>query len=321
MNDPAKHPIDVVEQRDWLRDHKEGNGLSWSQLANRMDIPQGTLSQFGGESGYKGDNAKVAEKIYRYRQLLVSQAEILVEAPEVPAYFETATSRQLINMLTWAQRGRIVVAALAAGCSKTTTAEHFQACSSNVFMTTMSPSTAGVNNMQIEVLEALGEKDPVGTPQKLSRRIKERVKDMASPLIIIDEAQHLSEKAIEEIRSWHDATGVGIALFGNIGVMQRLEGGSRKAAFAQLFSRVSLRMVRNAPLTGDCDALSVAWGLEEDVKASELIRMIGRKPGGLRGATMALELGSMIASSEGKALNVGHIQDAWAQLSARTVAA
>ena len=256
----------------------------------------------------------------RFRQLLATQAQIEVEAPEIPGYFKTETGQQLEHILGYAQRGRVVVAAMGAGLGKSTTARQFAACYPHVFIATMAPSSAGVNNMQQEVLEALGDAGANGTPQRLSRRIKDRVKGMAKPLLILDEAQHLSEKSIEEIRSWHDAIGVGIALFGNESVLQRLEGGARRAAFAQLFSRVSMRVTRSQPLRGDIDALAAAWRIEDD-RLIDYIRKIAMLPGALRNATFALELAVMIAGSEGQQLNVGHLQDAWAQLSSRPVAA
>lgn len=319
MNDPTNHPIDIAEQRQWLIDHKAATGASWTDLAKRIGRSAGTLSQFGSAKGYGGDEQQVAEQVFRYRQLLAEQASIAVEAPVVPGYFETETSRQLSRLLSWGQRGRIVVAAMGAGLGKTTTARHFAACYSNVFVATMTPATSGVNTMQIEVLEALGEANAAGTPQKLSRRIRERVRD-GSALIILDEAQHLGEKAIEEARSWHDSTGVGLALFGNIGVMQRIEGGSRKAAFAQLYSRIGMRLVRPLALQADADALAEAWGVHGAAEIAQ-VRRVCALPGGLRGATHMLELGSMIAASERAPLAIDHLQDAWAQLSAQAVAA
>ena len=320
MNDPAKQHLDIGEQREWLVEHKAAGQLSWTEIAKRIGIAHGTISSFGGDT-YNGDQEKIAEKIFKYRQLLTTQNQLDIEAPEVPGYFPTPTSLQLENLLKWAQRGRIVVAAMGAGLGKTSTARQFQACFPNVFLVTMAPSTAGVNNMQIEVLSVLGERDAVGTPQKLSRRIREKVRNLTNPVIIIDEAQHLSEKAIEEIRGWHDATGVGIALFGNILVMQRLEGGSRKAAYAQLFSRIGLQIPpRTGALTGDADALADAWNITGEAEI-ELIRKIAKMPGGLRGATMMIEIGCMIASGEGQKLSLSHLQDARAQLSNRSVAA
>jgi len=97
-------------------------------------------------------------------------------------------------------------------------------------------------------------------------------------------------------------------------VLQRLEGGNRRAAFAQLFSRVSLRVVRSLPLRGDIDALAEAWKLSDD-QAIAYLHKICMTPGGLRSGSMALELAWMLASAEGQRLNAGHLQDAWAQLS------
>ncbi len=314
MNDPATQPIDVEEQRNWLIDFRQSASLSWSEVSKRINVPTGTLSQFGSEKGYAGDEGKIAQKVYQYRQLIAAQAALDSETPEAPGFFETQTSTQLGHVLAMAQRGRIVVAALGPGLGKTMTARHYQACFPNVFLCTMTPSTAGVNNMQIEVLEAMGEREPAGTPQKLTRRIRERVRNMRNPLLILDEAQHLSEKALEEIRSWNDSEGLGIALFGNESVLQRLEGGNRRAAFAQLFSRVSLRVVRSHPLRADIDALAHAWKIFDD-QAAAYLQKICMTPGGLRSGSMALELGWMLAASEGQPLGLGHLQDAWAQLS------
>lgn len=320
MNDPKSQSIDINEQRAWLMEHKASTGMSWKDIARRIGIPNGTITQFGSERGYAGNEMPIAEAVMRYRQLLAAQASISVDAPEIPGYFETETSQQLTELLRWAQRGRLVVAAMGAGLSKTITAEQFRACYSNVFIATFSPSSAGINGMLIEVLEALGEPDASGTPQKLMRRIRNRVKVMGKPLLIADEAQHLAEKSIDELRGLHDSTGCGIALLGNIGVMRRLEGGTRSAAFAQLYSRLSLKMVRPTALQADADALAAAWGVGGAQEIAH-IRKVCALPGALRGATRMLELATMIAASQHVPLAVDHLQDAWAQLSTRAVAA
>jgi len=318
MNDPNVTPVDIADQKTWLRDLKNQTNAAWSEIAKRIGVPHSTLAMFASEKGYSGREQPVADKIFRYRQTLSAQASIAAEAPDTPGYFETQTSKQLNQVLAYGQRGKIVLAAMGPGTGKTMTARHFAACFANVFISTMAPSTSGVNTMQIEVLESLGEKNPVGTPQKLSRRIRDLLEALGNPMIIIDEAQHLSEKSIEEIRSWHDSTGCGIALLGNVGVLQRLEGGNRASAYAQLYSRVSLKVVRPLPLLADIDALAEAWEIHDEPFVSYL-RKIGMLPGGLRGLTMALELGSMIAASEGQRVQIGHVQDAWAQLSSRAV--
>jgi DNA transposition AAA+ family ATPase len=187
-------------------------------------------------------------------------------------------------------------------------------------MATISASTADMTGVQQEVLAAMGMPDAKGTARKLSYQIKDRVRDLTKPLIILDEAQHMTSKAIEEARSWHDATGVGVALFGNIGVLNRIDGTGRDSAFAQLASRVAMRLVRQQPLTADADALAMAWQVYGDPEVMQ-IRKVAMLPGGLRNATMMLELGTMIASAEGKVLALDHLQDAWSQLSSKAIAA
>ncbi len=122
------------------------------------------------------------------------------------------------------------------------------------------------------------------------------------------------------MRSWHDETGIGIALFGNESVQQQLDGGARSAAFAQIFSRVSLKIIRSFPLVADVDAMLEAWNVHDEPVCAEVHR-IAQHPGALRGATFALELAHMLATGQSEELELKHVQDAWAQLSSRPVAA
>ncbi|KTE24434.1 MULTISPECIES: AAA family ATPase [unclassified Sphingopyxis] len=318
MNNPENQPIDIEDQRAFIIDHKAATGMSWTEIGKRTGIAAGTISQFGSAKGYAGDEKRLAEQVYRYRQQLAAQAAIKVTAPEIPGFFRGPTAQDVETALSWAQRGRMVVIATGAGMGKTKTIQNYRDSVSNVWVVTIAPSSAGVMTMQQKTLAALGDREANGPPNKLTALIIAKIKDTGG-LLIFDEAQHLSEKAIEEIRAWHDETGVGIVLSGNIKVLTRLEGGNRRDAFAQIFSRVAHRIVRAQPLQGDADALCDAWGVFDDASI-RAIREICMKPGALRGATFTLELAHMIAASEGVAVTAGHIRDCWAQLSTRQVA-
>lgn len=313
MNDPAKQPIDIEEQRTWLIDHRTATGFSWSELAKRLGVKSGTLSQFGSEKGYGGDEGRIAEAVFRYRQQLAQHASLMNGLPEKPGYFETPSSLELMNLLHYAKHfGRIVCGATGAGIGKTETAKHLQACFPNVFHAEMSPSSAGVNTMQIELLRAMGDRTPKGTPQALTWRICELLRGLGKPLLIIDEAQHLSQKAIDEARGWNDKTGVGIAFLGNIEVLKQIDGVSKDNAFAQLSSRVAQRMKRAIPLRTDAIALAHAWKIFDDDLVEQVVR-ISLHPGGLRGATFTLENAFMLAASEGRMISADDIQTSWAQ--------
>ena len=85
--------------------------------------------------------------------------------------------------------------------------------------------------------------------------------------------------AIDQLRSMHDAAGVGLALVGSPLVRERLGGANPH--LAQLFSRVGMRLRREKPLTGDVAALLAAWGIEGEAER-KLVGWIARKPGALR---------------------------------------
>lgn len=65
-------------------------------------------------------------------------------------------------------------------------------------------------------------------PQKRSRATSSRLKGTQG-LLIVDEAQHLSAGAIDQLRAVHDRAEVGLALLGNEEVWSRIDGGGRKA--------------------------------------------------------------------------------------------
>lgn len=314
--DPAE--AFITEQFQWLQQQREETGASWSELAQAIGIPHGTISQLTPDSRYKGNRRKYADTIALYRQTQSAQANLVADLPEKPGYFETPTGNAVMHYLHWAQRGRLVLIVTGAGLGKTMTAEDFVASNGSTFLATMTPSTSGIMSMQQRVLRALGEKRVIGSPAALSEMICEKVRGRKYATIVIDEAQHLSIKALEEIRSWHDETGVGIAIMGNERVQQSIDGVARAADFAQIFSRVGLRLIRPRAVAGDAEALAAAWGVTDE-KMIEFLREIVGKPGALRGATFALEVAHMLAMAQGSPVTLQHLKKAWSQNSARAL--
>lgn len=318
MNDPKDQPIDIDDQRTWFNEHKEATGLSWKQLGGSIGISHSSLSLFcNGNYAAPGD--RIAEAIFRYRQTLAAQASIKVDLPEMPGYFETATSGHLVYLLGWAHRGRMAAAAMSPGLGKTITADHYQACNSNVFIITGEPATASLMGMMSAVASAIGITHTFYRNHEASAAIVRTLKNMSNALLVIDEAQALELATLNQLRSWHDKIGVGVALLGNAGLLQNLEGTSRSVDRAQLFSRISFKLPRLHPLAADIDAMLEAWRIHDE-EICALTRAIAMKPGALRGASFALELAHMIAASSGKELSAKHLKDAWAQLSTRPVA-
>jgi len=294
-----------VEARAWLNAHKSEGALTWPQIARLTDVAPSTLTLFA-TGKYAGNNTAVAGKVLAYRDRSSSQAELAADTPTVPDWFETPTAQRLTALLRWAQSGEIVLIITTPGIGKTRVAERFEASDPNVWLATMSPSTAGVATMAIEVADAIGLGEIKGSPQQLSRQIKARVAGKKG-LLIIDEAHELTDKALNEIRGWHDRTKVGIALLGNETVVGQIEG--RKSALAQISSRFSIRHVQTAPMSGDLEALFDAWGIE-DAEQRGFLAKIGAMPGALREVTHTIKIAKTAAIGTGRTLTLGHLRDA-----------
>jgi hypothetical protein len=295
----------VEAARAWLLAHKEETGLSFERLGGLSGFSNSTLSLFAAGK-YKGDNGKVAGQLFAYRDRMTAQAEIGRDAPMVPGWFDTPTSRELMHLLRWAQSGKIVLVVTTPGIGKTKVAERLAASDPNVWLATMAPSTAGVATMAIEVGAAIGLGDIKGSPQQLSRQIRAHVQGKGG-LLIVDEAQELTDKAINEIRGWHDRTKLGVALFGNDKVVGQLDG--RKSALAQVSSRFSIKRVQAAPLPGDMDALLDAWGIVAPDQRDFLSR-IGAMPGALREVTQTIEVALMSAFGDDEPLSIDRLRAA-----------
>lgn len=295
----------VEAERSWLQGHKEEAQLSWDKLGALCDVAGSTLSLFAGAK-YGGDNGKIAAKVRAYRERLAVQAQIGREAPAVPEWYETETSRRLMQLLRWAQSGKIVLIVTTPGIGKTKAAERMAERDPNVWLATMAPSTAGVATMAIEVGAAIGLGDIKGSPQQLSRQIRAQIQGR-NGLLIIDEAQELTDKAINEIRGWHDRTKVGVVLLGNEKVVGQLD--SRKSALAQVSSRFSIKHVQAQPLEGDMEALLDAWNIQDADQRAFLAR-IGALPGALREVTQTLEVAMMAAYGGDQPLSINHLRAA-----------
>lgn len=319
MNNAETFPVDVAEQRDWINAEKASRGVSWTQLATLVGVPAGTLSPFATGT-YQGNNERIARDVYRYRQTLLSQAERANGVARDPGYFETPTSRRLQMLMIVAHGGRITAGATSPGTGKTVTMREYQASTSNCWVATMRQTTRTVNAMMSEVLRALGVKG-AGWGSQLSRMITSSVEGRRG-LLVIDEANHLSWEALEEIRSWHDETGVGICLLGNEELLQRIEGGQRRDAFGRLNSRIAQRLIQTLPLAEDVECFCNAWGLD-DPAIRQMLTRIALTPGagGLRECRQIVEQASMLAADDDRPLSFADLRDAQAGRATRFIRA
>lgn len=307
--------IEDLQQR--LRDYKTTNGFTWKVIEKKTGVPQGTISAFATGS-YGGDNAAVAAKIDRFFRAQESRDRLEETVSIAPGFQPIPTADNIHKILHFARMSELVVVVGDPGLGKTAALRQFAVTVPNTWLTTLSPTTGSKNAMLLHLLQTgFKAKRQFGSGQALSRLIRDNVEGRQG-VIIVDEAQHASADAIEELRAIHDETGVGLALVGNREVLTRIEGKQREAAFAQLYSRVSYRLILDKPEDGDVAMLLNAWEIIHPAERAFLTQIAMRPGGGgLRQITKIMKAATLVATHTDEERCLSHLQEAFGELSRR----
>lgn len=291
--------------------------MSISLVAREAGVAGGTFSMWLSNT-YTGRNDRIAEQAKRWIASLADRDAAKAVAPDAPTFQMTPTAEAMFALFSHAQHmPDLVVIAAGAGCGKTSSACAYTRRHPNVFKVVAEPCANGPRAVLEDLARACGIMDRSGTAlHRASRILADRLRGTGA-LIMVDEAQHLTTVAIDQLRTIHDKAEVGVALVGNETVLSRIEGAGRTAEFAQLFSRVGMRLKRARPQRGDIDVLLDAWNVDE-ADQRKLLHLIARKPGALRGMTKALRVAHILASNDRRSLTADDIRQAWERLSSDT---
>ena len=217
-----------------------------------------------------------------------------------PGWVETPTSTRIIGAFEFARvTPTIAVVFGGAGVSKTTTALRYvndrrPAEKGHVYYVTAAKWISSPTAILQEIADAISIYLAASAYRNdsLARGILRKL--APGDLLIVDEAQHLDPNALDGIRYFHDEGRIGIAYLGNQEVWSRIGGKGRRAAFAQLHSRVGMRLPIPQPQEGDADAVLEAWGI---VGRNErrYAQQIASLPGGLRTLAQVLRQARIVA--------------------------
>lgn len=304
------------ETLDTVRDLIEVEGLSQRTVAREAGISGTTLNQLL-QGKYGADDTLVTEKLANWLSSRELARKLGKKTDGLFKFVETPTAKKIRAVFEFvATLHDISVIYGGAGIGKTTALKKYAEKQPNCWVVTATPATASVAAILEEIALALGLRDFPGRASRVQREIIRRLRDTKG-VLIIDEAQHLSINSLEAIRCIHDATEIGLILCGNESVYSRLTaGGSRTAAFAQLFSRVGKRLRLTKNLPGDGIALAKSFGVIGD-KELDLIDEISKNPGGLRMVAKTLQLSAIYAKEDGGHVTLENITEAWQELSGR----
>ncbi|HFE39333.1 MAG TPA: hypothetical protein ENK06_13115 [Gammaproteobacteria bacterium] len=302
--DPAWEPT-----RNRVKELLETRQVTRKQIIDESDVNSTVLSRFLATE-YPGRNDTVCEALEAWMATRLRREEAKRCLPNEPDFLHTVTAGKIIDTLTYAHMANdICLIYGGAGVGKTKTFRQYVIDNVGVCLATMTALRQSPKLALEEVGKCLGIRNTKSSAL-LFDLICESLYEKRG-LLIIDEAQHLSIKALDILRQVHDSTGCGLVLAGNEQVYTNITGGSRALFLDRLFSRIGMRTRLKKTLTSDVHQFAHAWGIRND-DVIAILDTIAKKPGALRLVNKVLRNASLI--SGGEAIEAKHVRASWKRL-------
>ncbi|WP_434353015.1 AAA family ATPase [Psychrobacter sp. HD31] len=286
--------------------------LTQTQVAKECGFSAGALSSFL-KGTYKGDNDKLEAALQSWLDGQTQKTAVFVSAPD---FVNTPTASKIFADLDFVKMfGKMGVVYGASGVGKTQSARQYTKQNNNVWMITARPSICTINEVLYEMALELGISDAPKRAGKLSRMLKTKLSGTKG-LMIIDEADHLPLKVLEEIRILQEDSEVGFMLIGNDKVYTQMQGGfNQQHQFARLWSRNAKKQSVQKNSKQDIDAVAKAWSIDlSDSKLMNALYTIGQSAGSLRALTNYLQLAGLTAQARGEGITLPLILSAQKQM-------
>jgi len=276
----TQEQMELLEKVETLQKEK---GLSQNAVGQLIGVSGTALSQIRNGK-YNANPQKIFDILEQYFGV---KEKAKLTYSEV-GYAPTSISEQIYDIIAVCQvKGGLAVACGDAGIGKTKAAQKFVSDNpSNSFLITINPC---LNNVK-SLLKTIA--DRIGAGQE--RSVNELWLSIANKLsdgsvLIFDESQHLTVKAIEVLRSFSDyfndrGQTLGICFIGNVETITRM--GGKRAEFAQISNRTKQRKIyRNTEIQRDdiCKLFPILEAENMNAEIDYLLR-IARTPQALRGA-------------------------------------
>ncbi|MDR3561878.1 MAG: AAA family ATPase [Negativicutes bacterium] len=293
----------INQVRDQLRSYIVTSDKSQTQIAREIGVSGSVLSQF--QKGiYTGTNEKIAYAVQQWLELETRRQTTV----KVPGFAMTTIAEEVIAIAKYAHEHQDTgVVYGPAGSGKTVALKQYVEQNPGTVFLTADVTISNSKAILEELLDKLGRQE-YGDRRRL-RKAAVTILKGSGRLIIIDEAQHLTLKALETIRSIYDECGIGLVLSGNEQVYTNMIG-KRNAPFAQLFSRVGIRRGLSGKVNMDDIKKIVCQDMAVEKECLEQFHKIASTPGGMRLMVKLFVLAWTIANGLNEPLSLDAIRTA-----------
>ncbi len=232
---------------------------------------------------YKGDVNGVFNKLAEYFGVKAQAEQTYTEI----AYAETHISTQVYEIIRICQvKGGLAVACGDAGIGKTKAAKQYIKEHSNSILMTINPCLTSIKSILKIIADKVGA-TPERSRDELWFAIANKLSD--GMVLIFDEAQHLTLKTIEVLRSFSDYFAdknqtLGICFIGNLETVNRM--GSKKAEFSQISNRTKQKTIYTVKQIQREDITKLFPILQTEQKNQEIdfLWRVAQSPQAIRGA-------------------------------------
>lgn len=285
------------------------DGMTQSEVARIVGFSATRLSQFLSGK-YAGDMLETAKAVNYGLDKHLQQTS----APREPEFAHTTAARQVEEVCSYAHRMQTMGMVHGdAGLGKSMALSKYAGEHRDAVLLTVNPTMRSAKAVLEELAEVLGLKE-TGTERRIHKAIVRTLKG-SGRLVIIDEAQHLSLRALDTLRCICDEAKVGFVFCGNDELHGQLSGRSR-SEFAQFFSRIGIRRHLD-PTVAPEDVERVFAGHDLGKDALERLFQIANDGKGLRGCVKTYLLAANFAArAGGRKVTAALIQEAYRFLEA-----
>lgn len=273
------HQLELLNR---VNEEMRSRNLSQGKMAERIGISKGTFSQIIS-GNYQANPQKIFDTIESYLEV---KEEAKLKYTEIK-YADTSISSEIYSIIRICQvKGGLAVACGDAGIGKTKAARKFLNDNpTNSVLITVHPCNSAIKPLLENIADKIGASNE-RTIDKLWCSIANKLSD--GMVLIFDEAQHLSYKAIEVLRSFSDYFAdqdetLGICFIGNTDTVSRL--GSKRAEFAQIANRTKQRKIYSKDNITRDDIIKLFPILKSENKDKEidLLWKVAKTPQAIRG--------------------------------------
>jgi hypothetical protein len=295
--------VAAARTAELLKQYINSTGKSQNDIAKAIGMSPAALTQFL-KGTYPGNVTGITQKIASFLAVEYQRAD----AVEKPEFAMTSIAKSVISAISYAHINKDMALIYGdAGLGKTMAIQYYMRTHTDAIYISADPTVATPKAIVEEILDAIG-KHQYGTLRQEKNLIISALKGTGR-LLIIDEAQHLTLRALEVMRAIYDkAEGIGMVFCGNQAIHDRMYGRG-EAAFAQFFSRIGIRRCLQPVVTEeDMDMIFDGRHISREVR--EYLLKVANMKGGIRYMIKLYMLAMTLARAQNKPLDMDYIAEA-----------